>query len=129
MREQKIKHPGQAMPARQVRPVLDLKVIPGRQETEPVKISLLINSPHYLIQSVFIMKDPSISGYTLAVIHQDKAWTIKNYKTVKGARIAFVKLYGYKAWREDVKPEWSIWYPPVHDWLEEKLNAEMDHIR
>jgi hypothetical protein len=72
------------------------------------------------------MKDPAISGYTLAVIHSGKALTIKTYKTVKGARLAFAKLYGYKARREGVKPEWSVWYPPEHDWLDEKLDVLMD---
>ncbi len=126
MREHKIKHPGQAIPARQVGPGVDLKVIQERQEKEPVKISLLINSIHYLLESVFIMDDPSISGYTLAIIHQGKVLKLKTYKTVKGARIDFAKIYRDKAWKEGGKPDWSVWYPPDNDWLEEKLDALMD---
>jgi hypothetical protein len=110
-------------------PGLKLNVIQERteKEKEPVQISLLQNSLYYFIESVFIMKDQSIQGYTLVVIHQKKALWIKNYKTTKGARRAFLKRFGYKAWREGVRPDWTKFYPPEPDWLEEKLNAEMDY--
>lgn len=92
-----------------------------QEEEDPVKVSLLINSIYYFIESVFItsVKD----GYRLVVMHQGRLLTDRTYKTVKGARIAFLKLYGYKAWREGTKAEWSVFYPPESQWLNEKFQG------
>ena len=113
---------------------LDVNILPEREEPEkqkqtqpqqePAKISILINSVYYFLDTVFILKSPEITGYTLLVIHEGKALTVKNYKTVRDARIAFSIIYGHKAYEKEVKAQWSVFYPPEHDWLNEKLNAE-----
>ncbi|MCP5104732.1 MAG: hypothetical protein GY950_15210, partial [bacterium] len=62
------------------------------RKEDPVKISLLINSIYYFIESVFIME--LREGYRLLVLHRGRVLADEIYKTVKGARIAFVKMYG-----------------------------------
>ena len=74
------------------------------------RISLLINSVYFFIESVFILETEN--GFRLIAIHQNKVLTDETYKTVKGAKIAFLKLFAYKAWEEGVKPQWTSFYPP-----------------
>ncbi len=92
-------------------------------EQEPTKISLLINSIYYFLDSVFIMKDPEDDFYKLVVIHDDQMLTFEDYKTAKGARIGFVRLHGRKACKADVRAQWSVFYPPETPWLRDKLNV------
>ena len=77
---------------------------------EGQRISLLINSVYYFIETVFILE--TAEGYRLIAIHQDKICTDKTYKTPRGAKIAYRKLFGYKAWEGGVIPNWSPFYPP-----------------
>lgn len=91
----------------------------GQKDEKPIQISLLVNSIYYFIESVFIMAVNK--GYRLVAIHQGRLLTDEIYKTARGARIAFLKLYGNKAWRNGVKAEWSRFYPPEPEWFGEKL--------
>lgn len=102
-------------------PAVGLNVVLEQEEEESIKISLLLNSIYYFIESVFIMAVKE--GYRLVVMHRGRLLTDQTYKTVKGARIAFLKLYGYKAWREGARAEWSIFYPPEPQWLNEKFQG------
>lgn len=87
------------------------------------EISVLTNAVYWFLEDVFIIK--ADEGFILAVIHQKKMLLFKPYKTVKGARIAFLKIYGYKACREKVKAEWTPFYlPDAPAWFKEKLNVE-----
>ena len=92
------------------------------QQTEtkgdPIKVSLLINSVYFFIESVLILE--TAEGYRLLAIHQGRLITDETYKTSKGAKIAFLKFFGYKAWDEGVKPQWTPFYPPEQPWLDEK---------
>jgi hypothetical protein len=90
-----------------------------QQKEETVRISLLINSVYYFIESVFIAE--TSAGYRLSVTHHGAVLTDEIYKTLKGARIGFTKRYGHKAWEEGVKPHWTPFYPPEKKWLKEKL--------
>ncbi len=91
-----------------------------RQEGEtPTKMSRLVNSIYYFIEFVFIIAENS--GYRLVAIHQGKLLTNQTYKTAKGARIAFLKFWNYRAWKEGVKPKWSQFYLPDAKWLKKKL--------
>lgn len=56
----------------------------------------------------------------MVVIHKKKLLTYKAYKTVKAARAAFSRLYGSKAWKEGLEPNWSIFYHPAAKWLDER---------
>jgi len=100
-------------------PELKLNVELGQETETPIRISLLINSIYYFIESVFIMAVKE--GYRLVVIHQGRLLTDEMYKTAGGARVAFIKRYGNKAWRDGVKAEWSRFYPPESNWLGDKF--------
>ena len=98
-------------------PELELRVKPVQ---EPVlKISRLINSIYYFIEFVFIIAENE--GYRLVAIHQGKLLTDRTYKTAKGARIAFLKFWNYRAWKGGVKVKWSHFFPPDPKWLKKKL--------
>lgn len=96
-----------------------LKVKSGQNGEKPIQISLLVNSIYYFIESVFIMAVNE--GYRLVAIHQGRLLTDEIYKTPRGARIAFLKFYGNKAWRNGVKAQWSRFYPPEAKWFVEKF--------
>jgi hypothetical protein len=105
---------------RQSAPSLNIEL--QQKEEKPIKISRLINSIYYFIESVFIIAEKQ--GYRLVAIHQGKLLTDQTYKTVKGARIAFLKMWSYKAWKEGVKAKWSHFYPPDPKWLEKNIQVE-----
>lgn len=88
-----------------------------RQE-HPMTISMLINSVYFFIECVFILDFHD--HYRLVALHKGKVLIDASYKTLKGARIAFAKLYGEKAWSEEIKAQWSHFYDPDTRWLEEK---------
>lgn len=92
-----------------------------QQREEPIKVSMLINSIFYFLESVFIMTVED--GFRLVVIHHGYLLTDETYKTPKGAKIAFLKFWSYKAWEENVKPQWSHFYPPETKWLDKKFQA------
>ncbi len=87
---------------------------------EGLKISTLSNAMNYFIQSVFILVEDGV--YRLVAIHNDTVLTDECYKTAKGAKIAFLKLFWYRAWREGIKPEWTHFYLPDKMWLGSKLS-------
>lgn len=96
-----------------------LSVALRQQREEPIKVSLLINSIFYFLENVFIMTVEE--GFRLIVIHQGYLLTDEIYKTLKGAKIAFLKFWNYKAWEEGVRPQWSHLYPPETKWLDKKF--------
>jgi hypothetical protein len=84
----------------------------------PKTISLLINSIYYFLECVFILD--LRDHYRLVVLHRGHVLTDSDYESIRGAKIAFAKLYRKKAWREGVKPELSILYDPEDGWLDDK---------
>ena len=100
---------------------LELKQQPIRQETkadEDFMISRLINSIYYFIDCVYIiqLKDK----YRLVALHHRTVLCDKYYPTGRGCKIAFQKLFKDKAWKEEVKPDWTNFYDPDHKWLAKK---------
>lgn len=73
-------------------------------------ISILANSVKYFLEHAFIIDYED--SYRLLVIHRWKLLTDRCYKTLKGARIAFLKLYNNRRWQEKDVPEWSNFYNP-----------------
>ncbi|HLP45037.1 MAG TPA: hypothetical protein VK469_03785 [Candidatus Kapabacteria bacterium] len=88
-------------------------------QLDNIQISVLTNSIYYFIESVYIMTGKN--GYRLIVIQQRRLLTDEIYKTPRGARIAFLKFYGHKAWKEGVKANWSKFYSPLPGWCDEKM--------
>ena len=85
---------------------------------EKIKISTLVTSIYYSLDFVFIIFDGS--NFHLVVIHKDQLLTYSTYDSVKGAKIAFSRLYSYKVWNDGIKPDWSSFYNPTPDWLNEQ---------
>jgi len=90
------------------------------QRAEMDKISVLTNSYKFLLEHVLILSYPG--SYRLLVIHLGRLLTDLSYRSFKGARIAFTRLYGQRRWREDVEPEWSELYDPVTEYLDLRTN-------
>jgi hypothetical protein len=87
---------------------------PGRQR----KICALINSVYYFIDYVYIVR---INGlYRLVADHDGKRLMDKDYRTLRGAKIAFSKFFKHRNWEKNVKAEWSRFYEPEFQWLKEK---------
>jgi hypothetical protein len=97
----------------------ELKTVPPPKEH--IEMSILHNSVYYFLEHVFILCQGD--SYRLMVLHHNRLLLDRNYRSLRGARIAFQKLFRHKAWKEDVKSIWSHCYPPDDDWLEEKNTA------
>ncbi|NIM18065.1 MAG: hypothetical protein GTO45_39320 [Candidatus Aminicenantes bacterium] len=84
-----------------------------------VYISVLKNSALYFIDSVLLI---AVKGkYQLVVIHDATVLWNKVYTTIRGARIAYQKVFKKKSFQERIKADWSYFYPPEPDWLNERL--------
>jgi hypothetical protein len=93
-------------------------VLKKEKESETIKICTLLNSVYYFLEHVFILcQDDS---YRLVVLHNNRLLLDRYYRTLRGARMAFRKIFRHHAWKEDVKSMWSHCYYPDEDWLEEK---------
>jgi hypothetical protein len=85
-----------------------------RKSNDPGEVCTLINSIFYFVGSVYIT---SIHGnYRLIAKHNGKVLYDRSYPTLRGAKIAFSKLFGHRSWREDVKAEWSDFYNVESNW-------------
>lgn len=89
-----------------------------------VEVSVLANAVCYFVHNVFIVNQNG--SYRLMVLHDNELLVDESYKTAKGAKIAFLKLYWYRAWQDAVKPDWTHFYRPEADWMEklEKSSAK-----
>lgn len=83
-----------------------------------VKISILISSIYYFLDFVFIISEGGC--FRLVVMHNKQLITYRTYKSVKAAKIAFSRLFAAKAWKEGIKPNWSVFYHPAVEWLKER---------
>jgi len=97
-----------------------------QKETKPedpapdFQITLLQNSIFYYLQYVFIRVDKK--GYRLVVIHRNRLLYDQTYPTMRGAKIAFTKLYQDKSCG-NTKAEWTDLYTPQADWWQEKTET------
>ncbi len=89
-----------------------------REKLEILMISRLINSIHYLIDCVFIgvLKNK----FRLVVLQHQEVLYDQYFSSFEKCQMAFDKIFIYKAWSEKTKANWSHFYPPDQDWLEEK---------
>ncbi len=91
------------------------------EEKNEAKIILLTNSIHYSLEYVFITFEEE--SYRLVVNRDGELVTDENYKTLKGAKIAFLKFHGLWAINEKIRPKWSHIYTPDNEWLEQRLKG------
>ena len=82
------------------------------------KISSLINSVFYFLDNALIKTENR--KFRLLAVHNRKKLIDKTFKTLKGARIAFAKLFTERM-LESTTAEWSDLYPPEPAWLEKML--------
>ena len=82
------------------------------------KISLLVNSLYFSIECVFVILGEK--WYRLIAIHQGQLIVDRSYKSFKGAKVSFARYFRIKHWQKELKPQWTQFYPPDEDWLEEK---------
>ncbi|MCP4215959.1 MAG: hypothetical protein GY765_15000 [bacterium] len=97
-----------------------------QEKEKPLRISLLINALYYFIESVLIVEDKG--KFRLIAIHRGRLLADQSYSTAKGAKIAFLKFFSYKAWREGTRAEWTSFYPPESKWLDEKLPEKNENL-
>jgi hypothetical protein len=83
-------------------------------------ISTLINAAYYFLQNVFILLKKDTCR--LVVLNNNRLLHDRDYRTMKGARIAFQKKFGHKAWKDGIKNDWSPPYPPDTRWLRKKIH-------
>ncbi len=83
------------------------------------RICMLINAVYFFLESVFIVvtKDHC----RLVVIHNRKLIVDECYDTIRGAKIAFYRMYKEKACAKGLRNEWSANYEPDKRWLTKKL--------
>ena len=79
---------------------------------------LLINPAYYFLECVYILHKKDY--YRLVVLHNSRVLTYRNYRTLRGAKIAFQKIYKNKAWKEGVKASWIPPYVGNYDLVKEK---------
>lgn len=79
---------------------------------------ILINPAYYFLECVYILFKKGY--YRLVVLHNGRVLTYRNYRTLRGAKIAFQKIYKNKAWKEGVKASWNSPYPGNYNFEKEK---------
>lgn len=91
---------------------------PGMKKVE--RISVLKNSYKYFIEHALIISLGD--NYRLLVIHEWELLTDQCYKSPKGAKIAFLRLFKHRCWKDGVEPEWSNFYDPGVEYLNQISN-------
>jgi hypothetical protein len=94
-------------------PGLQLKLISA--EEKKAESSRLINSVQYFVEYAFIFKQGR--EFRLIVKNRGMVLVDRCYSTYKGARIAFLRLFGKGCSQEKSRPLWSPFYELDCDWL------------
>ena len=85
------------------------------------KICMLINAVYFFLESVFIVI--AEDHCRLVIIHNHKLIVDQCYDSLRGAKIAFYRMYKNKGCIPGVNNEWSSSYVPDKKWLLQKLNT------
>ncbi|MGE5340649.1 MAG: hypothetical protein ACM3SY_04125 [Candidatus Omnitrophota bacterium] len=86
-------------------------------------VSSLANSKYYFLEWALIIGEEN--RYRLVVVKSKKLVVDEFYSTLRGAKIAFSKIFhhrlsGYSAIRH--KPAWSFFYKPDSQWFKGVLD-------
>ena len=87
-----------------------LKPYDSRDCQAPERASTLNDSFKFFIEHALILRYKEY--YRLLIIHKNELLADRKYKTLKGAKIAFLKFFGQRAWKINLKPEWCDFYTP-----------------
>ena len=90
---------------------------------QEAKISILVNAVYYFLESVFVVINED--HCRLVIIQNQKLIVDQCYDSLRGAKIAFYRMYKDKCCVKGLKTEWSISYSPDSRWLSEKLKTAM----
>lgn len=85
------------------------------------KVCMLINAVYFFLESVFIVI--AEDHCRLVIIHNRKLIVDHCYDTLRGAKIAFYRMYKNKGCIPGVQNEWSSNYVPDKKWLSQKLKT------
>jgi hypothetical protein len=96
----------------------------NEQSTEFL-ITSLLNAIYYFIEIVYILKLET-GHYRLVAIHHGHVLTDLEYGTIRGAKIAFSKLYRHKPWQKGVRAEWTPFYKPEKKWIDRNIPIKME---
>ena len=90
----------------------------GWDQEQETMISMLLNAIHYYLDCALVIH--SARQFRLLVFHLDRVLLDKQYTTLKGAKIAFHKIYRHQACVDGVKARWDE-YVPEGSWIEKKM--------
>ena len=86
------------------------------------EVIILSNAFYFGASNAFIICD---NNYRLIALNENRVLYDEYYDTVRGAKIAFIKVFKEKAFQLGDKgaadTQWTIPYPPDVIWLQEKL--------
>jgi hypothetical protein len=68
------------------------------------------------------MKKTNEDFFRILAIHKKTVLFNRIYRTLRGARISFMKQFQKMAWSDKVVAEWTDLYPPDRDWIEKMLS-------
>lgn len=94
----------------------------GDRFTGSLKICSLLNSIFYFVNKVYIIENERT--FHLIITHKGRIVSSTPYGTLRGAKIAFSKLFKHRGWKKNIKAEWSGFYEPDYNWVKKKLGSE-----
>ncbi len=84
-----------------------------------IKVTRLSNAHHYFLsEAVIIEEEYEDYNYRLITRHGPKLLTDHRYKTTRGAKIAFHKMFKNNRWKESTKPFWPEFYAADGTWVD-----------
>ncbi len=94
---------------------------PGTNQKEEPIVYRLSNSVYYFIESVYIIVGKN--NYRLVALKHSRVLYDQNYKTLRGCKIAFSKLFNHRTWKDNVKAFWTDAYQTEQGWHENINNT------
>jgi len=91
-------------------------------------ITSLTNSTLYFLENVFIIVGGNGNRYRLIVCHHNEVLADESYESLRGAKIAFSKLFQYKVLL-NLQPNWSHLYLPEKAWLDKMSKVCDEYLR
>jgi hypothetical protein len=87
---------------------------------DSLEITVLMNSVYYFLHWVIIIREDGY--YRLVVLNNEEMIFDKKFRSIRGAKIAFSKLFPFQIAALEPKSEWTPFYKPDPKYLEDKLN-------
>lgn len=89
------------------------------------KIKTLVNAICYSVSSAIIIDtEGEVNRYRLIVTNRGSTMIDHTYPTLRGAKIAFSKLFKDQGCKKSIKAEWSRFFPPEREKINAKFNSK-----